>query len=80
MVITKEQANAFICDELLPIVKVDSPHALTTLADDFEALQVALTSGNNTLVYAMAIYITKVVGLENGGEIAEKIITFVRSH
>ena len=76
MNITKEQANEFINEELIPIVRVDSPEALSTLADDFKALDIALTSGNITLVFAMATYITKVIGLRNGGEIAKRITDF----
>ncbi len=73
MTMTNEEARTFIQAELMPIVKVSDPHVYGTLVEDFVALELALTSGNNTLVFAMADYITKIVGLLNGEEIAQCI-------
>ncbi len=73
MTMTKGQARSFIENELIPMVKVTDPQVYCSLAEDFEALQVALTSGNRTLVMAMASYIRNLSGLINGIEIAQKI-------
>lgn len=73
MTMTNEEARTFIETELMPIVEVSDLHVFGTLVEDFEALELALTSGNNTLVFAMADYIAKVVGLLNGEEIAQCI-------
>ena len=79
MEMTKEQARAFITDELIPIVKVSDPQVYSVLSEDFQALEIALVSGNHTLVFAMASYIHKVRGLLNGLEIAQKITSKVMS-
>ena len=73
MAMTKEQATSFINEELIPAVNVSSSRAFTTLAEDFDALVIALSSGNDILVFAMASYISNVDGLKNGVEIAQKI-------
>ena len=69
---TEEQATQFIKDKIMPIVRIDNPSNISVLFEDLEALTIALTSGNTTLVYAMASYISILRGV-NGLEIARKI-------
>ncbi len=76
MAMTKEEAREFIND-IIPIVRIATPAALSTLSEDFEALELALTSGNDTLVFAMAMYISQVEGLCNGVEIQRMIVNKV---
>ena len=66
MKMTHEDARAFIYDELLPKVRVSTPSALHIIMEDFYALEIALLSGNSTLVLAMASYISHTDGLVNG--------------
>lgn len=77
MTMTRENAKKFINEELIPVVKVSSPRTLGILAEDFEALEIALSSGNSTLVFAMASYISDVEGLLNGVEVAQRITSKV---
>ena len=69
---TEEQATQFIKDKIMPIVRIDNPSNISVLFEDLEALTIALTSGNTTLVYAMASYISTLRGV-NGVEIARCI-------
>ena len=69
---TEERATKFVENELMPIVQIYDVSNISVLAEDFEALIIALTSGNTTLVYAMASYISILRGV-NGLEIARKI-------
>lgn len=73
MTMSKEQVSTFINEELTPMVKVSKPTAIGTLCEDFEALEIALASGNTTLVFAMASYISQCDGLLNGAEVAQRI-------
>ena len=54
MNMTREDAKNFIKEQLVPMVKVSSPRTIGILSEDFEALEIALSSGNSTLVFAMA--------------------------
>ncbi len=69
---TEEHATQFIEDKIMPIVRIDNPSNISVLFEDLEALKIALTSGNTTLVFAMASYISTLRGV-NGLEIARKI-------
>ena len=72
-----EDAKKFIKEQLVPMVKVSSPRTIGILSEDFEALEIALSSGNSTLVFAMANYISNVEGLLNGIEVAQRITSKV---
>ncbi len=74
---SREDAKNFIEEELVPMVKVSSPRTFGILFEDFEALEIALSSGNCTLVFAMANYISNVEGLLNGIEVAQRISSTV---
>jgi len=74
---SNEEAKKFVEEEIFPMVQVTNPSAISTLCDDFEALEIALSSGNNTLVFAMANYISQADGLKNGCEIAQRITSKV---
>lgn len=69
---TEERATDFIENELMPIVRIDNPSNISVLFEDLEALKIALTSENSTLVFAMASYIATLRGV-NGQEIAQRI-------
>ena len=77
MMMSLNNARNFINEELVPMVKVSSPSTYSTLVEDFKALEIALTSGNDTLVFAMANYISSVNGLMNGAEVAQHIASKV---
>ena len=77
MNMTREDAKNFIKEQLVPMVKVSSPRTIGILSEDFEALEIALSSGNITLVFAMANYISNVEGLLNGIEVAQRITSKV---
>ena len=77
MTMTRENARKFIKEEIVPMVKVISPRTLGILSEDFEALEIALSSGNDTLVFAMANYISDVEGLLNGIDVAQRITSKV---
>ncbi len=80
MKMTRQEVRDFIDDELMPMVRVSSPRALSTVIEDFEALEVAFLSGNNTLVFAMASYISQAEGLLNGTQIAQRITKQLFEH
>ena len=77
MKMTHKEAHNYIKEELVPIVKVSSPRVYSILSEDFEALEIAFESGNTSLVFAMANYISNVEGLMNGTEIGQKIASKV---
>ena len=73
MNMSTEQIHKFVREELVPMVKVSNRSAFRTVCEDFEALEIALASGNNTLVFAMASYISQCDGLINACDIAQRI-------
>ena len=74
---TELNATVFVKEELMPIVQIKDPGNFGVLLEDFEALKIALTSGNETLVYAMASYIANLRGV-NGVEIAHRITAEIK--
>ena len=72
MTMSTEQIHKFV-SELLTMAKVSNPSAISTVCEDFEALKIALASGNETLVFAMANYISQCNGLMNARDIAQRI-------
>ena len=75
MTMSTEQIHKFVFEELTPMVKVSNTAALMTVFEDFNALEIAFASGNETLVFAMANYISQCNGLLNARDIAQRITT-----
>ena len=74
---SKSEASNFINDELWPMMKISEAHAIETLSEDCEALEIALTLGNDCLVFAMANWISQARGLQNGEEVARKVTALI---
>ena len=73
MTMSTEQIQKFVREELLPMVKVSNSSAFRTVCEDFEALEIALATGNTSLIFAMANYISQCNGLINAYDISQRI-------